>query len=147
MKKVKKTLAVILAVLSFASIFMTIAFASAENDEGLTRSKYFQEVQSTAYVSSSGVLSITNYYTVSGAGFTSAKIETYVEKRVMGIFWSKVNNGQPNNTWVATSTATVYMKNYTLQLNSTGTFRVTAKYTFYGSNGSETVTRQPTATY
>lgn len=145
MKKVKKTLAIILAVLSFASIFM--AYVSAESKENPVKSKYYHDVESTAIISSSGVLTASNYYSISGSGFTSAKIETYVEKRVMGIFWTKVNNGQPNNTWVAYPTATVYMKDYTLQLSSTGTYRVTATYTFYGSNGSETVTRQPTATY
>lgn len=145
MKKINQAIAILLAILSFASIFA--AFASAEDEEGLTRSKYYQEVQSAASISSSGVLSISNYYTISGSGFTSAKIETYVEKRVLGVIWIKVNNGQTNNTWVATSTATRYSKEYSLQLSSSGTYRVTAKYTFYGSNGSETVTRQPTATY
>ena len=94
------------------------------------------------------MLTINNSYSIkNGSGFTSAKISTYVERRVLGLFWVKVDNGQPNKTWVDTSTATTYNKQYTLQLPQTGTYRVTAEFIFYGSSGSETVTKQPTATY
>ena len=117
------------------------------NAEEPTRSKYYSSVTTTAKVIS-GVLHIHNEYTVpSGTGFTSAEIHTYVERRTLGFFWVKVNNGQPNNTWVDTSTSLTYGKNYSLTLTQTGTYRVTAEYTFYGSSGSETATRQVTVTY
>lgn len=128
------------------TVSMTL-FIQPANADGPTKSKYYSSVTTTAKVIS-GVLYIHNDYTVpSGTGFTNAKIQTYVERRTLGLFWVKVNNGQPNNTWVDTSTSLSYGKNYSLTLTQTGTYRVTAEYTFYGSSGSETATRQVTVTY
>lgn len=140
--KIKK----IITLLLLLTVSMTLFILPAKADEP-TRSKYYDSVMTTASVIS-GVLKIHNEYTVSsGTGFTSAKIQTYVERRTLGLFWVKVNNGQPNNTWVDTSTSLSYGKNYSLTLTQTGTYRVTAEYTFYGSSGSETATRQVTVTY
>lgn len=136
----------ITAILLLLTISMTL-FILPVNAEGPTKSKYYKHVTTTAKVIS-GVLHIHNEYTVSaGTGFTSAEIHTYVERRTLGLFWVKVNNGQPNNTWIDTSTSLSYGNNYSLTLTQTGTYRVTAEYTFYGSSGSETATRQVTVTY
>lgn len=112
-----------------------------------TRSKYYHTVATTAGVVS-GVLEIHNSYVVSsGTGFSNAEIHTYVERRVLGVLWIKVDNGQPNKTWIHTSTNLVYGKDYSLTLSQTGTYRVTAEYTFNGSNGSESPSCQQTVTY
>ena len=117
------------------------------NAEEPTRSKYYNTVTTSAGVVS-GVLNIHNGYTISSnTGFTSAEIHTYVERRTLGFIWVKVDNGQPNKTWVDTSTSLSYGKNYSLTLPQTGTYRVTAQYTFYGSSGSESLTKQKTVTY
>jgi len=34
---------------------------------------------------------------------TGATVTSYIEKRTLGIFWTKVDIGQPNNEWVDTS--------------------------------------------
>ena len=144
-KTVKKSLAVLIALITLFSVCSCIVCAE-ETPE--TRSLYYNTVESTASISTNGLLTIRNRYTIKpNSGFTSAKISTYVERKVLGLFWVKVDNGQPNKTWVATPTATDYSKTYTLQLTQTGNYRVTAEYIFYGSSGSETVTKQPTATY
>ena len=112
-----------------------------------TRSKYYNTVRTSADVNN-GILEINNYYSVgAGTGFTSAEIHTYVERKVLGVIWVKVDNGQPNKTWVSTSTSFYYTKNYSMTLPQNGTYRVTAQYTFYGSSGSEATTRQVTVTY
>ena len=122
-------------------------FILPANAEEPTRSKYYDSVYTTAGVFS-GVLNIHNSYTVSSnTGFTSATIRTYVERKTLGLFWVKVDNGQPDKTWVDTSTSINYSKSYTLTLSQTGTYRVTAEYTFYGSSGSESITKQKTVTY
>lgn len=140
--KIKKITALLL--LLFVSMTLFILPVNAEEP---TRSKYFNTVATTAGVYS-GVLKIHNEYTVSsGTGFTSAEIHTYVERRTLGLFWVTVDNGQPNKTWVDTSTSLAHGKNYSLTLTQTGTYRVTAEYTFYGSSGSESTTRQVTVTY
>ena len=141
MKK-KKILSIVLSAILILSVFSVTVYAS-----GPSRSKYYNTVSTVAGVYS-GELSINNFYTVaSGTGFSSSEIHTYVERKVLGIFWVKVDNGEPNKTWVDTSTSRVYSKDYTLDLTQTGTYRVTAEYTFYGSSGSESITRQQTVTY
>ena len=128
-------------------VISTTLFILPVNADEPTRSKYYDSVITTAGVVS-GVLQIHNEYTVSSStGFTSAEIHTYVERKTLGIFWVKVDNGQTDKTWVDTSTSRVYGKNYTLTLTQTGTYRVTAEYTFYGSSGSESLTKQKTVTY
>lgn len=128
-------------------VISTTLFILPVNADEPTRSKYYNTVTTTAGVVS-GVLNIHNAYTIpSNTGFTSAEIHTYVERKTLGIFWVKVDNGQPNKTWVDTSTAKSYSKSYSLTLTQTGTYRVTAEYTFYGSSGSESITKQKTVTY
>ncbi len=144
-KSLQKSIAILIALITLFSTFTCIVCAQEAPE---TRSLYYKTATTTASISSAGLLTIKNAYSIkSGSGFTSAKISTYVERKVMGVFWVKVDNGQPNKTWVAYPTATDYSKTYTLQLMQTGNYRVTAEYIFYGSSGSETVTRQPTATY
>lgn len=140
--KIKKIIALILLFCVSMSLFILPV-----NADEPTRSKYYNSVITTAGVVS-GVLNIHNGYTIlANTGFTSAKIQTYVERKTLGLFWVKVDNGQPNKTWVDTSTSKTYSKNYSLSLTQTGTYRVTAEYTFYGSSGSESITRQVTVTY
>ena len=138
----KRCIAILLLILLVGSLFII----PVQADEPL-RSKYYSIVDTSTSVDS-GVLKINNYYSISSnTGFSSAEIHTYVERRILGIFWVKVDNGQPDKTWVATSTQHVYSKNYSLSLSQTGTYRVTAEYTFYGSSGSESITLQKTVTY
>ncbi len=135
-----------LAILLLTTLIFSLFIIPVQADEP-SRSKYYSTVRTSAYVDS-GVLKINNYYSISSnTGFSSAEIHTYVERRTLGIFWIKVDNGQPDKTWVHTSTQQVYSKNYSLTLSQTGTYRVTAEYTFYGSSGSESITMQKTVTY
>lgn len=143
-KSIKKIIAILLTLITLLSAYTCIVSA---DEEISMLSLYFRNVESTAAVTSSGILEITNYYSTNSDDFTSAKISTYVERKTLGLFWVKVDNGQPNKTWVDNTKSTMYSKGYTLQLSKTGNYRVTIEYTFYGKNGSETVTRQPTATY
>lgn len=138
---IKESVALILLFSLTLSLFIFPVYA-----EGAAKSKYYKTVSTVAGVSSS-TLEIHNAYTITGAGFTSSEIHTYVERRVLGIFWVKVDNGQTDKTWIDTSTTRAYGKNYSLSLSQTGTYRVTAEFTFYGSNGSESITRQETVTY
>ena len=127
-------------------VIIISAFVLPVYAEEPTRSKYYDTVATSAAVVS-GVMDINNYYTATGSGFTSSEIHTYVERRVLGIIWVKVDNGQPNKTWIDTSSSIAYSKNYSLTLPQTGTYRVTAEYTFYGSYGSESITEKQTVTY
>lgn len=70
---------------------------------------------------------------------TRIKAELYVEKRILGIFWSRVDIGYTNNVWEDSTTDVVYSNTFSTNLNSTGTYRVTVTFTAYGSGGQNDV--------
>ena len=145
-KRILKNVSVFLLILVLCFLLFSLPIQAGASG-GPIKSKYYNSVASISGVSSSGYLTITNSYYVTGAGFSSAEIHTYVERRVLGIFWSKVDNGQTDNTWIDTSSKLNFEKNHYLSLPQSGTYRVTAEFTFYGSNGSESITKQQTVTY
>ena len=79
---------------------------------------------------------------------SSISVELYVEKRVLGIFWKKVDIGCPNNVWTDSVSASNYSHTFTKLLSSTGTYRTTVTYTVSGSGGADDViTMTDTVTY
>lgn len=105
-------------------------------------------VQSDVSVSSTGVMTIFNSFSGSTSVFSKAVITTYIEKRVLGIFWNKVDIGQANDEWVDTIYTNVYSGSHNIQLESKGTYRVIVEYVIYGSNGSpDVVTKEIEKSY
>ena len=96
---------------------------------------------SDAWVSSDGELSVEYKYT--GISYTSeVVIKTTVEKKTMLFFWSDVAE------WTDTVYSTTYYDIATLQLDDTGTYRVTVEYTAYGTGGAaDTVTHEMEVEY
>lgn len=98
---------------------------------------------STVSISSSGVATITNMYNGFQNITTKAVITTYIEKKTLGIFWSRVDIGQTNDEWVDTIYNYKYSGSHSVQLPSTGTYRVTVEYVIYGSGGAaDTITKE-----
>lgn len=61
---------------------------------------------------------------------TRITAEAYVQKRgFLGLYWTTVENNQPNNTWIDTVNDTHLMVNHYVYLSSSGTYRVCVKYT------------------
>lgn len=104
--------------------------------------------QSQANVSSTGVITITNNYVANSTVFSKAQITTYIEKRTLGLFWSKVDIGQNNDEWVDTSYTNLYNGTHSHQLTKTGTYRATVEYIIYGSGGAaDNITREVEVKY
>ena len=80
------------------------------------------------------------------SAFTSITVETYIQKKTLGLFWTKVDNGEANNTWVDTSTALSGTFTHSLQLENTGEYRAVFKITFSGTGGADDVIEK-TLTY
>ncbi len=93
--------------------------------------------QNSASVSESGVLSILNRHRGIEGTTSKVVITTYVEKKILGLFWSRVDIGQPDNQWVDTTYNINYSKTYTHQLTSTGTYRVTTIFIVSGTGGAD----------
>lgn len=73
-------------------------------------------------ISSSGKVTI-NRYTGFPLTTTKAVITMYIEKRTLGLFWTRVDIGEPDNQWVDTIKNYSYNGSRTYQLSSSGTYR------------------------
>lgn len=100
-------------------------------------------VNSNMSINSSGKMTINYKYAGSPSTTTKAVITTYIEKRTLGVFWSRVDIGEPDDQWVDTIKDYSYYGSRTYQLSSTGTYRVTITYKIYGNGGSvDTITSE-----
>ena len=103
---------------------------------------------SVADVSSSGLLTVTNQYQGIPGKTTKGEITTYIEKKTWGLFWKRVDIGEPNNEWYDVIYNYVYAGDHTFQLPSKGTYRITVVYVISGSGGApDTITRTIKKTY
>lgn len=149
MKKytLKKLVSLILA----NAILLLIAFVPAKaalQDEIAPCYNNVLTAFSTATISSNGLITINNTYTGSQSVTTKAIITTYIEKKTLGIFWSRVDIGQTNDEWVDTIYNYKYSGSHSVQLPSTGTYRVTVEYVVYGSGGAaDTITKEIEKSY
>lgn len=133
-------LTVILMISVFSSIVSAADFTVYYNNTATA--------DTSASVSITGLLTISNRFTGFPSITTHAVITTYVEKRFLGLFWSRVDIGQTDNEWVDTIYDYTYVGGHTFQLTSTGTYRVTAEYTIYGSGGDpDVITCESTVVY
>lgn len=133
MKKHKISIATILMICFSIFAAQTISAKAA----GIT--PYYNTTQmasSTMNISDDGVMTITYRYITKTTNISSATITTYIEKRTLGIFWTRVDIGVPDNQWVDTSTSSSYVNSRTFQLSSSGTYRACITYEIIGSNGS-----------
>ena len=71
--------------------------------------------------------------------FESATAEIYLEKRFLGIFWSRVDIGVTDNVWVDVLYENDGYVDHTIQLEKTGTYRAKFKLTFTGTNTADDV--------
>ena len=90
-------------------------------------------------ITTSGEATVTATYNAYRDRFTSARVTSYIEKRTLGIFWSRVDIGQPNNEWVDTSTEYADIFGHVIQLTKTGTYRATVVYEISGTGGATDV--------
>lgn len=103
---------------------------------------------SVASISDGGLLTITNKYQGIKGTTTKGEITTYIEKKTMGFFWTRVDIGQPDNQWHDVIYNYMYIGDHTFQLASHGTYRITVIYVISGTGGDpDTITRTTTKTY
>ena len=149
MKKRLRWISVLLICLTFISAFDVNVFADTDSSSGVTpRYNNVAVVYTVATVSDSGVLSIVNNYEGVKGVVTRAVITTYIHKKVLGLFWSKVDIGQTDDEWVVNSYDYSYYGSITFQLPSKGTYRITSDYVVFGTGGAaDTITCQVQKTY
>ena len=125
----------------------TVSFI-ANAEEILPRYNNVSYAESNVTISSSGKMNITNSFSGSASVFSRAVITTYVERKTLGLFWTRVDIGQTDDEWVDTIYTNVYSGTHSHQLEKTGKYRVTVEYVIYGSGGAaDTITREIEETY
>ena len=143
-KVTKRAICAVIALIMAMSAFS--AFAVAQTVEPCFNNVV--RVSNQAEVSSSGKLTATNRYTADANVFSKAIITTYVEKKVLGLFWSRVDIGQTNDKWIDVIYECLYTGFHYFQLSDKGTYRVTSEFVVYGSGGpADTVTETATTEY
>lgn len=145
--KLKNKVKVFVSVVLLLALTTTLMMPAAAIEEG---AKYNNTVSTSSYaaISSAGKLTVDVSYNGIPGVTTKGVITTYVERRVLGIFWSKVNIGQPNNEWVDTSYNYYYATSHSHQLTKTGTYRITVNYKISGTGGAtDNIDYQVTRSY
>ena len=135
-------------VLCIAVLLLTIPVAKAAPSMDFD-TKYTNTVcaESAVVISNTGKLTASFGYSGYRNRTTRGEITTYIEKKVLFFFWSRVNIGQTGNEWFNVSYNYYYAGHRTFQLQSTGTYRVTITYKIYGTGSPDVITHVLTKTY
>ncbi len=137
MKKQIKRMFVAILVLCLSIVpLCPVSAAIAEGNEIMPLYNNTSSASATMSINSSGKMTITYRYSGYSSITTKAVITTYIQKKTLGLFWTRVDIGQTNNEWVDTINDYKYTGTRTYQLSSSGTYRVTVVYKIYGSGGS-----------
>ena len=91
------------------------------------------------YILTDGTAKVTVDYLGTSGAFTNVTVTTYIQKRFLGIFWTTVDIGQPDNKWIDTSTDISDRFVHTVSLSNTGTYRAVIKIVFSGTGGADDV--------
>lgn len=121
-------------------ILSTTIISVAASD--LIATPYYNNTMGTStnfVISSSGKATISTAYNGYSGRTTSATVTSYIEKRTLGLFWTRVDIGEPDNEWVDTSSAYTDSFVHVHYLESEGTYRATVVYEIRGSGGATDV--------
>ncbi len=137
--KMKRNKIKMLAML-LTAVLLVVPFSFCTTAEEIT--PYYNNTVSTdtcMQIDDNGLLTIAYGYFGITSKTTHAVITTYVEKRFLGVFWSRVDIGTTDNQWVDTIYDYRYNGERNYQLSKSGTYRVKVTYTIYGSGGAADV--------
>ena len=143
----KTTQRVIATTLTFLALFFAIA-VPIKNASSETCYNNIVQANVSSNINVNGALTVS--FDVFGRKGVTTKIETelFVEKKMLGLFWVRVNIGCPNNLWTDSTNHYVYVNTFSTQLSSTGTYRTTVKFTVSGTGGAnDIITLTRTNTY
>lgn len=147
-RQLKKLLVAILTVCLVVVPLCHVSAAVVEQEEIMPMFNNTAAATLTVGINDSGKMTIDYEYIGFSGVTTHAVVTSYIEKRTLGVFWTRVENGQTNNQWVDTLNGYSATGTRTCNLSQTGTYRVTAIYKVYGSGGAaDEIERQATATY
>lgn len=138
MKKAITLLLLSILIISSLSIPIMAAAMTSDN-EILPRWNNTNTCKTNFTITESGTAQVLVQY--QGIPDVTTNVETRVqlEKKVLGLFWSKVDIGEPNDEWIVISSNINDTIVHTTHLNKKGTYRAVFEVTFSGSNGPDDV--------
>lgn len=134
--RIKKILATLLVLCLSIVPFFSVSAAAVTQEEVMPLYNNTASVTTAMNINSSGKMTISYQYSGYPSTTTKAVITTYIEKKILGFFWSRVDIGTTDDQWVDTINDYRYTGSRTYQLSSSGTYRVTVVYKIYGSGGA-----------
>lgn len=145
MKEHKISIATLLLICFSVFAAQTISAKAAAPEERYVTPSY---ASSAMAINDQGVMTITYQYSSDSSSTSKVEITTYIEKRTLGIFWTRVDIGTPDNQWIDTIYNYRYTSARTYQLSDTGTYRTKVTYKFYNNSVlTNTVECEDTDTY
>lgn len=123
--------------LVFTLLFSIATVSVNAADNSIT--PYYNNVNSTStnfIITNNGNATASIGYTGINGTTSKAVITSYIQKKTLGIFWIRVDNGQPNKEWVDISYSNSYRNSHSIQLSSNGEYRLVVEYKISGSGGS-----------
>lgn len=149
MKKQIKRIATVVLILCLSIVPLSpISAEAATPEEIMPLYNNVSTVTANVSINDNGKMTISYKYIGSSSVTTKAVITTYIEKKTLGLFWTRVDIGTTNDEWVDTKYESTYVGSRTHQLSSTGTYRVTVNYKIYGTGGSaDEIEKKVTASY
>ena len=135
----RRIVSIVLLVIILSTLTLA-AMAAGNVDNGVMPRYNNTAGTSTNFsISTTGKATITATYSGIASKTTGATVTSYIEKRTLRIFWSKVDIGQPNNEWVDTSSDYTDVFVHEFYLSSTGTYRAKVVYEISGTGGATDV--------
>jgi len=134
-----RVISLLLAVMIFGSLVLSVAAAAVLGADVMPCYNNTLSTSTNFTISTTGNAAISAVYNAYPSVFTTATVTSYIEKRTLGMFWTRVDIGEPNNEWVDDSFDYTDVIIHEHQLDSKGTYRATVVYEIYGTGGAADV--------
>ena len=134
MKKISICLLCMLMLFSYVTVP-----AAAANEGIMPCYNNVIETSTDFSISESGVAEVGISYDGITGVTTGATITTKIQKRSLGLIWTKVDIGTTNNEWVDIARLADYSTFHRVTLPGTGTYRVVVEYEITGTGGATDV--------
>ncbi len=128
MKKFRSVVALLLAFVLLCTSF-TVAYA----DDGIMPIYDHCDICSLDFYVYDGLAYIMVDYYANYDTFLRIEASAKIQKRFLGVFWTTVDIGLPDNTWVASSTENPDYLEGIFPIEETGTYRAVFDIKFYGT--------------
>jgi len=129
-------------------VLLSYSVGPSASEQLSAQDHIFVDAECRLTIAPDGNATVTSRYTGVSGSTEQVEVQTCIQKKVLGLFWVKAEIGQSGNTWSDASTDVCETFYHSVPLDSAGTYRAVAAFTFSGSIGrKDTVRCISTCTY